>query len=929
MIASPPGAGPRILIIEDEAIVAMELEDRLREMGYTVSGTAASYEEALQLAQEHRPDLVLADIRIAGPKDGIDTVRALRERWDMPAVFLTAHSDAETLGRAVESAQFGYLTKPFRERELQATIEMALYRFRVERELADRERQLLEAQRLGQVGSWVWDLEAGTAAWSPELYRILGVSPASLPLNGFEAFLSAVHPDDRGRVRATIQRAMEEPGPADQGFRIVRPGGEVRYIEARAESQRDPAGTPVRMLGVSRDVTETRQAEDETRLLQTMALAVGQAPDMDAALQLALRTVCETTGWAYGEAWVPDMDGSRLRLSPAWFSAYPGGDAFHSQSSEVVFRPGEGLPGRAWQSRTPIVTQDVTRDPAFLRPEAAETAGLGTGLAIPIVAGEAVVAVMAFFLARQRSLDERKVALVTTVAAQVAAIMQRKQADQAFQRLSGELQAIFEALPDLFFHVDRDGRILGYKAGRTEDLFLPPGEFVGRLTDEIMPPDVAATIGEGIRECLLRRSVVAVEYELHLPLGPAQFEARIAPNSRDEAIALVRNVTERRRAEAALREHEERVREASKLESLGRLAGGIAHDFNNLLTVILGYADLIDEDPEFLDEALGEIRRAAQRARDLTQQMLAFARKQTMLLQVVNLNEQILGFERLLRRALGEDVHLRLELSAGLWPLKADPSQIEQMLLNLALNARDAMGAGGTLTLRTANAAWFDPAEAPPGPYVCLEVEDTGAGMPPEILAHIFEPFFTTKGVGKGTGLGLATVYGIVKQGAGQITVESTPGKGTLFRIHFPRAADSAVREHRAASEKPGGGNETILVVEDEPAVLRVTVRALSAAGYTVQTAQSGREAIKIAAGLPHLDLLVSDVMMPELRGPQVAAALRERWPDLPVLFVSGYAPEDTAGPSPADMGRLLPKPFTNAALLAEVRAILDGRSES
>jgi PAS domain S-box-containing protein len=385
-----------------------------------------------------------------------------------------------------------------------------------------------------------------------------------------------------------------------------------------------------------------------------------------------------------------------------------------------------------------------------------------------------------------------------------------------------------------------------------------------------------------------------------------------------------------------LRRLEHQLLLAQRMEGIGRLAGGIAHDFNNLLTAILGHAEMAQDDVSPTDPArsnIAEITRAAQRAADLTRQLLAFARRQIIEPRIVDLNGLVLNVDRMLRRLLGEDVELVTVQDPELWRVRIDPGQFEQVLVNLAVNARDAMPTGGTLVVETRNihldeefARQHTTVQA--GPHVLLAVSDTGVGMDAEVLAHIFEPFFTTKEVGKGTGLGLATCYGIVKQNRGSIWVDSESAIGTTFRIYLPRAeATLPVTEpsEPRATEQPRG-SETVLLVEDEVLVRNLAADALRRHGYQVLSASTGLEALDLAGQVLHpIDLLVTDVVMPQMGGEQLAVRMLSERPTLKVLFISGYTDmaalqHRTLVPGTA----LLQKPFTPGQLVHRVRALLD-----
>jgi PAS domain S-box-containing protein len=380
---------------------------------------------------------------------------------------------------------------------------------------------------------------------------------------------------------------------------------------------------------------------------------------------------------------------------------------------------------------------------------------------------------------------------------------------------------------------------------------------------------------------------------------------------------------------------EHRLRHVQKMEAIGRLAGGIAHDFNNVLGVITGYSEMLldklGEDPK-LSSLVTQILGASQRASTLTRQLLAFSRQQVLEPQVIHIQEHLQGIQNLLRRVLGEDIRLRVEMGSRAIHLRVDPTQLEQVIMNLVVNARDAMPSGGNLTIEISEAhldasyCQHNP-DARPGSYMCLAVSDTGCGMSSEILSRVFEPFFTTKETGKGTGLGLATVYGIVKQSSGHITVYSEVGHGTTFKVYLPICSESVTRTVVASlNEIAPIGQETILLVEDEDALREVAREYLSEKGYTVIVAAEGEgamAAVENAKG--SVDLLITDVILPGCSGVQLAQRLSANNPQLHVLYISGYTADTIVHHGGHDPNfAFLSKPFALAALARKIRSVLD-----
>ncbi len=521
-----------------------------------------------------------------------------------------------------------------------------------------------------------------------------------------------------------------------------------------------------------------------------------------------------------------------------------------------------------------------------------------------------------------------------------------------------DLVPLLELVPDAIVGTNRAGEIVLVNA-QVEVLFgYGREELLGEPVEVLMPERFRAAhssdraryfadprtrpMGTGLKLFARRRD--GSEFPAEISLASIQTEdgglAVAAVRDASERVVAARE-RERLEAEAERERLQNQLHQAQRLESLGQLAGGIAHDFNNLLAVIINYAAFVAEDLEVASgteqgrratrEDVKQISSAAERAAHLTRQLLAFARREIVQPEVVDVNDVVRDVEQLLRRTLGEQVELHSSLAADLHAVLIDPGQLEQILINLAVNARDAMPEGGMLRIDTANVdidehyAASRP-ELSPGPYVRLRVSDTGVGMSPETVQRAFDPFFTTKPPGQGTGLGLATVYGIIQQAGGRCQVYSEPNIGTAFTVVLPATERGASPVERQDDSPPRRGEETILLVEDEPALREVTRRMLAAAGYRVIVAANGPEALEAAgAHAGPIDLLLSDVVMPHMPGPQLAERLLAQRPSMRVLLMSGFAQPilDSGGHLDAGM-TLIEKPFSGPVLLAKVAQILE-----
>lgn len=525
-------------------------------------------------------------------------------------------------------------------------------------------------------------------------------------------------------------------------------------------------------------------------------------------------------------------------------------------------------------------------------------------------------------------------------------ITERKRAEDALKESEEKYRTILENIEDGYFEVDIAGNFTFFNDSLCRMLGYSKEEMVGMNDRKYTDQENAKKLYQAFNKVYRTgEAIKGFGWEVVAKDGTRLFgevSVSLIKDSKGHPAGfrgIARDITERKRAEEEKATLQEELRQSQKMEAIGGLAGGIAHDFNNLLTVISGNCqlsllELKEGDP--LRGNVEEIKAAADRASSLTRQLLAFSRRQVLNMRVLDLNTIIRDLEKMLRRVIGEDIELVTCFADDLGMIKMDPGWIEQVIMNLAVNARDAMPGGGKLIIETANADLDDSythshVTVKPGRYINLCVNDTGAGMPPEVKEHLFEPFFTTKDKGKGTGLGLSTVYGIIKQSGGDIWVNSEPGLGTTFNIHLPRVDEPVdnTRMRVTREEIPRGGGETILLVEDEEDVRRLAVRILQRQGYTVLEASCGKDALVLCKehqGPIHL--ILTDVVMPGMSGRQLADQLIPLHPNLKVVYMSGYTDNAVIHHGVLEEGvNYIQKPFTIDGLMKRMREVLDKSS--
>ena len=823
------------------------------------------------------------------------------------------------------------------------------------------------------------DTDGRINSWNVEAERILGYSESEILGQPFSLIFTIE--DRQAGIPEEELRLAREHGRAEDERWHVRKGGERFWALGIVTPTQDSGGTHTGFSKILRDMTDRKRAEEalhraqetlesqvrertaelrntneelqkeiedrkmaERRLNAQHAAtkALAESPNLGAAVPQILEVVCESMGWAWAAVWMVNSQAKRLGLAQFWRSPSSNLDEFLTICREKTFAEGEGLLGRVWSAGEPAWEPDVMRYENLVRRHAAAQGGLHGALFSPILLGQDVVGVIEFFSHRIEQPDEKILGLATAIGIQIGQFMERKQAEVTLSKGQEFLKAVLENAQDLIVACDAQGvlafinraaRELHGKGGQhvpadewSEEFDLYHADGVSPMTKADIPL-YRALNGEIVRDVeMVIRPQGGLNHTL-LATGQAITDAR---GQKIGAVVVMHDVTERNLLE-------QQMRQSQKMEAFGQLAGGVAHDFNNLLTIISGYSELMLNSLHPDDsnrDSVREIHKAGERAALLTRQLLAFSRKQVVQLSVLDLNGVVASTEKMLGRLIGEDINLTTVLDPTLKPVKVDHGQIEQVVMNLAVNARDAMPQGGRLTIETHNVT-LDEAYCQshpgvqPGTYSMLAVTDTGTGMDEATKVRIFEPFFTTKETGKGTGLGMAVVHGVVKQSGGSIEVDTELGRGTAFKLYFPHVKEALATSPSKSSPRirpMPTGNETLLLVEDEDAVRAFSRHVLQSCGYTLLEARDGLEAIRVAQNhVGPIHLVVSDVVMPHLGGRQLAERLGEVCPNLKVLFLSGYTDDAVVrhGILAADVA-FLQKPFTPSALAQKVRAVLD-----
>ena len=757
---------------------------------------------------------------------------------------------------------------------------------------------------------------------NPAMARIAGYSSPAEMIQDVHDIGKQLYPDAESRKE--VLRRLEQDGILD-GYecQMLRKDGSRIWVSLNARALRDANGKVVSHDGTAEDITGRKRAQLERNVTTEIIEAVSMTENLDDLLRLihsALTQVVDADN-CFVALHDTSTDLFHFPLFVDKFDPPPPPQKLDRSCTAYIHRSGRAM----------IISQKDFEDLA----DRGEVELVGTQsaswLGVPLRTPSSTIGVLVVQnYQRENAYDERDVQFLSSVGGQIALAIERKRAEERLRESEARLRVLVEQLPAVLWTVDRNLRFTSALGSGLAHLGLKPNQIVGMsLTEYFGTGDQNfAPISAHHRAIAGERVPFSLEWKDNSYVCHVE-PLRDGSGHVQGAICMALDVTERKKLE-------EQFRQSQKMEAVGRLAGGIAHDFNNLLMVIQGYADLLAERipaGDSLRRNAEQIQVAAQRAAGLTQQLLAFSRKQILAPKVLNIHSVVVDMEKMLRRVIGEDIELRTSSISDLWLIKADRSQIEQVIMNLAVNARDAMPKGGRLTIETANVA-FDAAVShpntaiPAGKYVMLAVTDNGCGMDEKTKAHIFEPFFTTKEKGKGTGLGLATVYGVVKQSGGFVWVYSEEGHGTTFKIYLPQIEDGLPpggRDRGADSRGLPKGSEVVLLVEDEVGVRELAREYLQMSGYSVIVAENGHTALELAAmHAGQIHLLMTDVVMPGIGGRELAERVTKIRPEIKVLYMSGYT--DQAVTQQGALGTdavLLQKPFTLAALASKLREIL------
>lgn len=874
----------RIFVVEDEVIVARDIMQQLGELGYEAIGTCTRGEEALVQVERLRPELVLMDIQLAGAMDGIATAKLIRERYALPVVFLTAFAETETLNRAKLSEPFGYILKPFDERELRTVIEIALFKHRSETH-ERRNRELLSAiLQTARDGYWLADAQGRLLEVNAAYERMSGFARADLLGMNMTGLDASAPPLDiaalRERVATTQTDRFERQHRCKDG-RIIDVEISVQYLP-------DEGG---RLVCFIRDIT-LEKAKDRDLELKSAALSAAAnaivITDRKGTIEWANKAFTDLTGFGLGEA-MGREPGELIK------SGVHGEDYYQEMWTTI-------LAGRVW--RREIVNRNKSGQHYYEEMTITPVRDPG---------GE-----ISHFIAIKQDITERKRVL------------------EALRQSEERYRLLFDRNPVPMWLYDAETlRFLAVNETAVRSYGYTEEEFLGLTIAQIRPEEDLERFLENVRSTRDEPLSVAEWRHRRKDGTILHVEVMSRPllyNGRPARLVIAADITEKK-------ELQEQFLRAQRLESLGMLASGIAHDLNNMLAPILFAGPLLRtsvSSPRDL-RILETLEKSAERGSGLVRQILAFAQGTSAAPRITQLKHIARDVISIVEASFPKNIVLEQHIATNAWPVEANPTQIHQVLLNLCVNARDAMPQGGTLAIRVGNRHLdADAAAAIPegrvGDWLVLEVADTGTGIPADVIPRIWESFFTTKAAGKGTGLGLATVRSIVTTHLGFIELETAMGKGTTFRVFLPASRDPETKGAESGSPFPvpiAAKEELILVVDDDASVREIIAAVLAQHDYRVVTCADGIEAIvNYNAKSRDIALVITDVDMPNLGGAILAATLRRLNPQLRIIAMSGLS---SAGGSREDVDEIkhiaaafLPKPFSASDLLAVVHRVLN-----
>ena len=760
-------------------------------------------------------------------------------------------------------------------------------------------------------------------------------------------FVGRFHPDDLPGFQRELDRVIAEDGTFRSEYRIRQADGSTRWFLAQGSIIRDEAGAPDRFPGVSIDITDRKREETQGAAFLQLGDRLRDLDDPEAMAAVASEIIGTTL--AVGRAGYGTIEPTRETINIAGDWNAPGNT---SLAGTLRFRDFGSYIDDLKRDKT-VVCPDVDADDrTAATADALRTIGTQAFINMPLFEHGAFVALLFVTSAEKRAWTADEVDFMRGVADRTRAAIERARAERELRQLAASLELlvaqrtadrnrIWSLSADLMIVLRFDGTITDINPAWTSSLGWMEQNLLGRSFFDLVHPDEREQTIEAMRLVAIGDAVPLFVNRLRSKDGDSyRWIAWQSVASEALIHAVGRDISAEREQAEALAHTEEQLRQAQKMEAVGQLTGGLAHDFNNLLTGITGSLDLLglrvtQGRIKDLDRYIHAAQGAARRAAALTHRLLAFSRRQTLDPKPTDINRLVHGMAELIRRTVGPSISLEVVGAAGLWAVMVDPNQLENALLNLCINARDAMPNGGRLTIETAN-MWLDKRaglerDLSPGQFVTLCVTDTGTGMPPEVAKRAFDPFFTTKPLGEGTGLGLSMIYGFARQSDGQVRIYSEVGQGTTVCLYLPRHFGAAERDEAPLvrqSPKRAEHGETVLIVDDEPTVRMLVTEVLEDLGYTALEASDGVAGLRILSSDTRIDLLITDVGLPGgLNGRQVADAGRVKRPDLQVLFITGYAENAVVGNGHLDPGmRIMTKPFAMDALADTIKEMIAKR---